>query len=119
MPSPTEEIQAAIQRVRELDRGATKAWQSCTWDPMERPHVHGELPADRHCKKETDIPQTVGDAAFMEAARLGWSRFAEALEDARVTLQTMTETSGDRGFYRGAALACLERVASLLRGGKE
>jgi hypothetical protein len=43
-------------------------WRACVWDPMERPHVHADLPGERVCNFRRDLPLTAADAHLIAAA---------------------------------------------------
>lgn len=59
-----------IHELRELLNKATPApWRACTWDPMERPHVHKDDPAEHACSPRGDVPRTTVDAALIAALR--------------------------------------------------
>lgn len=43
-------------------------WRACVWDPMERPHVHADVPGERVCTAKRDLPLTAADARLIAAA---------------------------------------------------
>lgn len=61
------------KKLAEIEARAAMAlpppWRSCAWDPMERPHVHKDLPEQKHCHPYSDLPMTPSDAEFIAHAR--------------------------------------------------
>jgi hypothetical protein len=53
-------------KLKELrDRATETPWRACTWDVMERPHVHKDMPDEGRCSGKFDLPLNAADAELI------------------------------------------------------
>lgn len=63
--------------MRAMGKHTPGPWRACTWDPMERAHVHADDPQESGCTARFDLPRNAADARLMAAA----PELLEALEE--------------------------------------
>jgi hypothetical protein len=75
-----------------------RPWRACVWDHMERPHVHGPIPAGEPCGSKYDVPKTATDCVLVERAVNAYEADLAAMRLALEALERYTASKGEEAL---------------------